>query len=120
MWKSLKQPAVTQWLKDVKDTFQQIKCNARGKKTQTANSVYAQGSFEGTTEQLWGCSAELIVSFLAEVDVYPVSSMFLWLFFREITRETLVKPSGLFAPNQSCFFLKQNNTSTAKQISPGT
>jgi len=32
IWKSLKQPAVTWWLKDVKGTLQQIKCNARGKK----------------------------------------------------------------------------------------
>lgn len=86
MWKSLKQPAVTWWLKDIKDTLQQIKCNAGGK-NQTASSVYAQGSFEGTTEELWGCSAQLIVSSLAEVDVSILCLRCLFDYFVERWRE---------------------------------
>lgn len=119
MWKSLKQPAVTRCLKDIKDTLQQIKCNSRGKTKQTANFICAQGLFEGITEQLQGCSAQLVVSSLAEVDVYTLCLQSFFHFFVEM-RETLVQPSGFFAPNQSCFFLKQNNTSTAEQVSPGT
>lgn len=89
MWKSLKQPAVTRWLKDIKDTLQQIKCNSRGKTKQIANFICAPGLFEGITGQLWGCSAQLVVSSLAEVDVYTLCLQSFFHFFVEMMRETL-------------------------------
>lgn len=38
------------WLKNTKDTLQQIKCNIRGENNKPATSLYAGSSFEGTTE----------------------------------------------------------------------
>lgn len=94
------------WLKNIKDTLQQIKYNVRGKIKKTCYFCIC-------SELIWGnhraivtvlCTAYFWFSGRSRC-VCAVSSVFLWLLWWEVAKETLVQPSGLFAPNQSCFFL---------------
>lgn len=102
MWKSLKQPAMTGHKRYL--TANQMKC--KGKKQKT-------WCFCICSELIWG-NHRAIVRVLCTACcwfsgrtrcVCAVSSVLLWLLWWEVAGETLVQPSGLSAPSQSCFFL---------------
>lgn len=58
---------MTQQLKDIKETLQKTEGNKETKNKPIVNFICDQVSFEGITEQLGGCSAQFIISSLAEV-----------------------------------------------------